>query len=139
MFVTDVSQNNNDELWTIDLTTWELERLTRFDESHGHVSSGDPVVLPDGRIIHSSDRAGPKYAGLDFLWIIDPATGKKTQITRCDLRFAPPGVNQWHDHACAALPDGRVVFTRYSHMPTRPKLLIELWMVDPRFARFVAP
>jgi len=121
VYSTDRSKDGNWELWTINPSAPdEKQQLTSYNETHDKVGAVDPAVLPDGRIVYSTDRSED---GLFELWVINPsAPDEKQQLT---------SYNETHDQVeaydPAVLPDGRIVYSTDRSKSS----VFELWIANP--------
>lgn len=92
------------ELWIVDPKNPEKKvRLTKFSETHEQVNVKNADVLPDGRIIYSTDRS---TNNVYELWTIDPKNpDSKVRITK---------YNETHNAVDAidpiVLPEGEIVY-----------------------------
>ncbi|MFZ4507888.1 MAG: prolyl oligopeptidase family serine peptidase [Fimbriimonas sp.] len=70
---------------------------TKSDGDHGSPGLADPFFLPDGKVTLLLDTSGYRHA-----WILDPASGGVTQVTKGDFETYPLGASE----------DGKTLFVR---------------------------
>jgi hypothetical protein len=125
-------------IWEYELSTNNLRRIITSDINAEGGQDLDPVYLPDGRIVFSSNRQRrskaillddnkPQFAGLEedlndealVLHVMEPDGTNIQQLT----------FNQSHDLQPTVLNDGRILFNRWDNIANRDN--ISLYTVNP--------